>query len=426
MPGEQGFAVMWNVAARLRKVVGGVPASRTCAAPGIYTIGQFAAALERERARADRNGHQIAVALIPACAAGGERTSHLLEVLRDRLRVTDEAGWYDETQVGVLMPYTSCRGAWHMLADLSRLMPSEFSLSDCRVYLYPCERPPGGNGQRRPESICSTGCLEPLAQSPAAPPVAAECPGMSVAHASAVGAGPTPEPVCVYPLEDRPGADPSAWQRGLDIVCSGLGLIVLAPVFLLTALLIRLVSSGPVFFKQERIGRGGKPFVLWKFRTMVANADSSVHRRHVAEQIRGGADRRRAARPMTKLDHDPRVIPCGGILRGTCIDELPQLINVLRGEMSLVGPRPPIPYEVSEYLRWQKRRLDAVPGLTGLWQVSGKNRLTFDEMVRLDIRYSRRKSFWMNIKIILRTPGVILREIAATWGRAGIRTPDHA
>jgi lipopolysaccharide/colanic/teichoic acid biosynthesis glycosyltransferase len=423
---KQGFGMMRDLAARWRKVMGNGHAPGTCTVPGICSIGQFAAALEREWARADRNGHQISVALILVGAAGGARASHLLAVLHARLRVTDEAGWYDKTQVGVLMPYTSCHGAWHMLADLCRLMQGELSLSDCRVYLYPCERPPDGNGQRRPESIGSTGCLGPLVQSPAAPPGGADCPGASVAHAFVAGAGPAPERACVYPLAGQPGGDPPAWQRGLDIVCAGLGLIVLAPVFLLTALLIRLVSSGPVFFKQVRIGWGGKPFVLWKFRTMVVNADTSVHRRHVAQQIRGGAGNGLAAQPMTKLDHDPRVIPFGGILRGTCIDELPQLINVLRGEMSLVGPRPPIPYEVNEYLRWQKRRLDAVPGLTGLWQVSGKNRLTFDEMVRLDIRYSRQKSFWMNIKIILRTPGVILREMAGTWGRNGMRTPDHA
>jgi lipopolysaccharide/colanic/teichoic acid biosynthesis glycosyltransferase len=426
MPDKQGCGMLHDLAARLRWVVGNghVPGARTV--PGIYPIEQFAAALERERARADRNGHQIAVALIPVRPADGVRTSHLLEVLRHRLRVTDEAGWYDESRVGVLMPYTSCQGAWHMVQDLCRLMQGGLSLSECRVYLYPCEQPPGDNGQRRAQGIGSTGYDESLPHSPAAPSGAAECPGASVVHTSGVGAGPAPELACVSGLEGPPGTDPAAWQRGLDVVCSGLGLIVLAPVFLLTALLIRLVSPGPVFFKQERIGRGGKPFVLWKFRTMVANADSSVHRRHVAEQIRSGADHGKGARPMAKLDHDPRVIPGGGILRRTCLDELPQLLNVLRGEMSLVGPRPPIPYEVNEYLHWQKRRLDAVPGLTGLWQVSGKNRLTFNEMVRLDIRYSRQKSFWMNVKIILRTPGVILREVAGTWARNGMRTTDHA
>jgi lipopolysaccharide/colanic/teichoic acid biosynthesis glycosyltransferase len=124
-----------------------------------------------------------------------------------------------------------------------------------------------------------------------------------------------------------------------------------------------------------------------------------------------------AAKPMTKLGADRRVIPFGRILRGTCIDELPQLYNVLRGEMSLVGPRPPIPYEVREYLPWQRRRFDAMPGLTGLWQVSGKNRLTFDEMVRLDIRYCRTRCLWRAIAIICRTPLAIGGEIADAWVR---------
>ena len=223
---------------------------------------------------------------------------------------------------------------------------------------------------------------------------------------------------CVYPLVPASRIEPSAWQRGLDILCSLLGLAVSAPIFLGAAILIKLVSPGPVFFKQVRIGRGGRPFLLWKFRTMSVDADTSIHQNHVARLINGSSDDRETGpKPMTKLDNDPRVIPLGNILRGACIDELPQLINVLRGEMSLVGPRPPIPYEVRDYLPWQKRRLDAMPGLTGLWQVSGKNKLTFDDMVRLDIQYSRMKSVPMNVKIMLRTPRVILQEITDVWVR---------
>jgi lipopolysaccharide/colanic/teichoic acid biosynthesis glycosyltransferase len=403
---------MRDLATRLKQIVVGAPLPAAYAAPGIYSVAQFAVALERERARADRNGHQISLALMPARHAdGASPPSRLLEVLKGRLRVTDEAGWYDESRLGVLMPYTSCQGAWRLVEDLCRLTGGELSLSDCRVYLYPCDRPPGDNGQRTPQGAGSARGLGPGVESLPAP---------------SASAGPMARIACVCPLEDQRWAGPSPWQRGLDIVCSLLALIVLAPLLLLAALLIRLVSSGPVFFKQVRIGRGGKPFVLWKFRTMVVNADTALHRNHVARQIRAGADHGAAARPMSKLDHDPRVIPGGGVLRRTCIDELPQLLNVLRGEMSLVGPRPPIPYEVSEYQRWQKRRLDTLPGLTGLWQVSGKNRLTFEEMVRLDIRYSRRQSLWLNIRIILRTPGVIVQDIVSAWGRGRMRAPDNA
>jgi lipopolysaccharide/colanic/teichoic acid biosynthesis glycosyltransferase len=237
----------------------------------------------------------------------------------------------------------------------------------------------------------------------------------------------TGEPARLNPLESAAWTGPSAWQRGLDVICALLGLAALAPVFVLAGLLIKMVSPGPVFFKQVRIGQGGRPFVLWKFRTMMTGADDAIHQNHVAALIRSCAgDGETSARPMTKLDNDPRVIPLGGILRWTCIDELPQLINVLRGEMSLVGPRPPIPYEVREYLPWQARRLDAIPGLTGLWQVSGKNRLTFEEMVRLDIQYNRKKTFWMNVKILFRTPQAILREIADAWVRCRERVPKDA
>jgi lipopolysaccharide/colanic/teichoic acid biosynthesis glycosyltransferase len=155
-----------------------------------------------------------------------------------------------------------------------------------------------------------------------------------------------------------------------------------------------------------------KKFTMWKFRTIKVNTDTAIHQRHLAKLINGAAHNdKSSAEPMTKLDEKLEMIPFGKILRQTCIDELPQLINVLRGEMSLVGPRPPIPYEVDEYLHWHKGRIDAVPGMTGLWQVSGKNKLTFREMTCLDIQYWKKKSLWLDIKILLMTPGVILSQI---------------
>ena len=202
------------------------------------------------------------------------------------------------------------------------------------------------------------------------------------------------------------------WKRSMDILGSILGLILFAPVFLLIALMIKVVSPGPVFFKQERIGFGGKKFIFLKFRTMEKNRDPSVHRQYYARLINGCKNGDDSAECMLKLDNrDPQIIPFGKLLRKTCLDELPQLVNVLRGEMSLVGPRPPIPYEVTEYSRWHKGRFDAVPGMTGLWQVSGKNRLSFKEMVRLDIRYSRNLSFIGDVKILLMTPLAILSEL---------------
>ncbi len=201
------------------------------------------------------------------------------------------------------------------------------------------------------------------------------------------------------------------WKRLMDITGAILGLILLFPVMLAIAVLIKVVSSGPVFFKQTRIGNGGKPFQFWKFRTMKVNADTCTHRNYLSDLINGCNDVEDPGKPMAKLDPDnAQITPFGKFLRNTCLDELPQLINVLRGEMSLVGPRPPIPYEVKEYLRWHNGRFDIVPGMTGLWQVSGKNRLTFKEMIRLDIRYTRNISLWSDLKILLMTPWAVIQE----------------
>jgi lipopolysaccharide/colanic/teichoic acid biosynthesis glycosyltransferase len=196
-----------------------------------------------------------------------------------------------------------------------------------------------------------------------------------------------------------------AWKRALDLTL----LILLLPGLLLLGALVALVvkfgSSGPVFFRQRRVGYRGREFVCWKFRTMVVNAETDSHRRHTQELIKSRAQ-------MVKLDlrKDPRLIPLGSLLRASGLDELPQLFNVLRGEMSLVGPRPCIPYECEAYEPWHWGRFEVAPGLTGLWQVSGKNRTTFEQMVLLDIEYSKRLSLWLDLKIILKT-------LPALWGQ---------
>ncbi len=189
-----------------------------------------------------------------------------------------------------------------------------------------------------------------------------------------------------------------AWKRLLDLAL----IVAAAPGWLILGLGVALAvicgSRGPVFFRQRRVGYKGREFNCYKFRTMQVDADIGTHRDHFRYLMGTEA-------PMTKLDarKDPRLIPLGALLRATGLDESPQLINVVRGEMSIVGPRPCIPYEYELYQPWQRRRFDAVPGLTGLWQVSGKNRTTFNEMIRLDIEYSERLSFWLDLQIILRT-----------------------
>jgi lipopolysaccharide/colanic/teichoic acid biosynthesis glycosyltransferase len=206
-----------------------------------------------------------------------------------------------------------------------------------------------------------------------------------------------------------------AVKRLMDIVGGGLGLILSAPIFLVIAALIKLTSEGPVFFRQQRIGQHGTPFTFLKFRTMFTNNDPSVHKEFVQQLIAGkvkpnsNGNGNGNGHGVYKIKSDPRVTRIGSFLRRSSLDELPQLINVLTGEMSLVGPRPPVKYEVDAYEIWHRGRLmEAKPGITGLWQVNGRSRVKFDEMVRLDIRYARTWSLWLDIKILLRTPHAVL------------------
>ena len=197
------------------------------------------------------------------------------------------------------------------------------------------------------------------------------------------------------------------WKRNLDILLIILASPFLIPLALFIALVIRSVSNGPVLFRQERIGYMGGRFMCFKFRTMFVDADTKTHQGHLQHLMNSN-------RPMMKMDSrgDPRIIPFGLLLRASGLDELPQLINVLRGEMSLVGPRPCLPYEYDKYLPWQKERFGTVPGLTGLWQVSGKNKTTFVEMIQLDIKYAKNKSLWWDLKIIMLTiPALIIQMV---------------
>lgn len=188
-----------------------------------------------------------------------------------------------------------------------------------------------------------------------------------------------------------------AWKRGLDLFCIFLSLPVLLPLSIVIAILIKLASKGPVFFAQERVGHRGRRFKCFKFRTMRVGNDISVHQDHTSTLMK-------SSQPWAKMDgNDPRVVPFGRILRASGLDELPQMINVARGEMSLVGPRPCTPYECEKYLPWQRERFDGLPGLTGLWQVSGKNKTTFVEMIQFDIKYVRNASLWLDLKIMLMT-----------------------
>jgi lipopolysaccharide/colanic/teichoic acid biosynthesis glycosyltransferase len=218
------------------------------------------------------------------------------------------------------------------------------------------------------------------------------------------------------PTEDSPidrSVQMPGWKRVVDVTCGLAALPVLALLTLLTAIVMKLTSPGPVFFRQERVGYREKRFMCYKFRTMLVGADPRSHQTHSDYLIQSNA-------PMVKMDSrgDSRLVPGGWLIRASGLDELPQIINVLRGEMSLVGPRPCVPYESEKYQPWERERFNAVPGLTGLWQVSGKNRTTFEEMMRLDIRYARNVSWWLDLKIILMTvPALLLQIRDARRGR---------
>ena len=200
-------------------------------------------------------------------------------------------------------------------------------------------------------------------------------------------------------------------KRALDLVIAFAATLIFLPLWILITLLIKLDSRGPIFYKQERVGMDGRVFLFYKFRTMRPDTNDASHREFQRRYIAGQSEVDPAAdgRPVYKLQADPRITRVGRWLRRLSLDELPQILNVLRGDMSVVGPRPPIPYEVESYELWHRKRLDMKPGMTGLWQVSGRNRLPFDEMVRLDLFYIGNWSLLLDLKIILRTLPVMLR-----------------
>jgi lipopolysaccharide/colanic/teichoic acid biosynthesis glycosyltransferase len=205
-------------------------------------------------------------------------------------------------------------------------------------------------------------------------------------------------------------------KRVLDLVIATISLVFLSPILGFIAVAIKLDSKGPVLFKQTRVGRDGRPFTMLKFRSMIHNADQSLHRDFVRELMRNARNSSPAAsepKAVFKVNDDPRVTRVGRILRFTSLDELPQLINVLKGEMGLVGPRPDLPYAVEEYEPWHWRRFEVLPGITGLWQVSGRSKLLPTEMLKLDVQYVDECSLWLDCRILLETIRPVLRMVGS-------------
>ena len=200
------------------------------------------------------------------------------------------------------------------------------------------------------------------------------------------------------------------WKRAFDILVASIFLVIISPVLLILALLVKLDSPGPVIYRQKRIGENGKPFVMYKFRSMRTNTDPSIHQEYVTRLIKENLEpgQLENGKSHLKMLDDPRITRLGRFIRKTSLDELPQLFNVVRGEMSLVGPRPSLPYELEQYQDWHKRRLEALPGITGVWQVRARNRVSFDEMVRMDLDYIQHQSIMKDVWILFQTPWAAL------------------
>lgn len=357
---------------------------------------EFHSLIARERGRADRNGNIFSLIIFKMAnlPPGISVQRRLLVLLGSRLRDIDEYGWYDERHLGAIIPYATRQNAARIAEGICRDMSLPANNETFIVYTYP-------------ESWFSDR-LSDLSLKPS-PVVQPESSVSTTPEGASIGcpltdSGEKPEKGGPKAFLYRPLP---IWKRTLDLVVSLMALILLSPLFLFAVVLIKLASPGPVLFRQERIGHMRRVFTLFKFRTMEVDTDAAVHAQHMRKLIVKDSE----SRPLSKLDNGQKIIRYGGLLRVSCIDELPQFFNVLRGEMSMVGPRPCLAYEADEYQRWHARRFDSVPGMTGLWQVMGKNRTTFKEMIRLDISYTQNLSLWLDLKIIFLTPVAIIRQI---------------
>ncbi len=367
---------------------------------------QFRNILFQEITRSDRNGPAFSLVVFYLGERSLKTREQLSTVLGNRgMRIIDEAGWYTSKDIGVILHNTDQKGAMWFVQDIESKVVSKMEKSvDFDIFVYPTDREKifyARNHERE-----SHGKKSPVSNE-RRKNTRSTLFSYNKDETSAYNMKRFQELRiicnCGFPLG----------KRISDIIISLVCLMLVSPLFLCIAIFIKIVSPGPVFFLQERVGCWGKTFTMIKFRTMNPHQENtSIHKEYVSGLINSTKSNNVGeARPMIKLDDNRNIILFGNILRKFCIDELPQLINVLRGDMSLIGPRPPIPYEVEEYDGWHNGRLNTVPGITGLWQVSGKNRLTFDQMTRLDINYSRNRSFWMDIKIMIKTPFAILSQV---------------
>jgi exopolysaccharide biosynthesis polyprenyl glycosylphosphotransferase len=349
----------------------------------ILAQGPFLRMLRLEHKRTERSRRSFVLMLLESCGLlndDGRALKQVLEALLRSTRATDIKGWYENKAIiGVIFTEVGTADSKSIAAALLSKVTNALSTSLNIEQINEMKL----SFHVFPETSDEQGKKTPL---------------NSILYSDAV-----------RNVQPRTGSRVA--KRGMDIAGSLCALLVLSPVFLVIALLIKATSRGPVLFRQERLGQFGKRFTFLKFRSMYPSSDHTVHKEFVQRFIagEGGSPQGTDSKPeIYKITQDSRITPIGGFLRRTSLDELPQFINVLTGEMSLVGPRPPIPYEAECYDLWHRRRLlEVKPGITGLWQVKGRSRTKFDEMVRLDLEYANTWSFWLDLKILFQTPKAV-------------------
>jgi lipopolysaccharide/colanic/teichoic acid biosynthesis glycosyltransferase len=363
----------------------------------MLTIEQMNIAIQRESARADRSGGEFALVLfrVRNRDRSSLSTMRLAKTLLGRIRATDDIGWYDEDHLGVLLPDTSATGGWRFADAVCGLASQRMHRPLCTVYSYPTKwftddeapatpllRNDNGNHNGNGDGRYAVRNLIPY-------------------FLDGVKTGLEQPPSAVHRLETLLVRPLPWWKRAIDVVGAASGLVLASPILAGAALAIKMSSKGPIVFSQKRAGLGGRPFTIYKLRTMCNDAEAKKAQLKAKNEQDG---------PAFKIKDDPRVTKVGKFLRKTSIDELPQLWNVLKGDMTLVGPRP-LPVNESDACEgWQRRRLDVTPGLTCIWQVKGRSRVSFAEWVRMDVAYIRRRTFWHDVSILAQTiPAVLMR-----------------
>lgn len=371
--GRAGGSIPWG---------GGEAVPPDAETPNVDVLGtkQFKKQLHVEKRRADRVGSPLSLVLITVNAeAGGGLgvVQELIELVNRSKRETDVLGYVAKDKIGVLLPHTDQSGAQAFVNGLIK-----------RTTGFPI----GLKFSTYPDQL-----LDSFDQD-------ARDPSETITF--------------LFDEQTEQGALGAATKRGMDVLGALVGVVIFLPFMVAIGIAVALTSPGPIVFRQTRIGKGGTPFVFYKFRSMRANSDDRIHREYVANLIEGNLDEVNQGdhqQPLYKMTADPRVTAVGRFIRKTSLDELPQFFNVLKGDMSLVGPRPPLPYEAEKYQSWHLRRILQVrPGITGLWQVEGRSTTSFDDMVRLDLRYVRHCSPWLDLKILLKTIAVVLRRNGAS------------